>query len=361
MENISETAVCDESGTYVPAWQRKENPIKVLAGGAICAELYENNDGIGVSLMGPLGIEFAKEEAAIVFAESSEDLYLRTDFSTVVKISRTEGNGEIFERLSKTKVALCIFRDGMFGKNESSIPVFHDEVEARYFVRRDEPDGTVEDLSDSDETDDFVESDTDDTDDFLIRETPSVMQAPAAPVGHDDEIEAAVDAEIAARNGVLAVRHKNDVKDRFSYDVAIVGQRGLVIMYFGLEGEWLADEEQFSGNAPLWFSDADNTISPVYFAGKWVEMSQETVHGLPVAAIVAVSAESTFMNEDAMQGVWENTCHVGVARTARAENSELPSLKEYLDSLPAPKGPQKDLTPETIKMINKNFLRNYWK
>ena len=344
MENASKMAAFDELKPYTPTWLRGEKPIKVVDGEIISAELYENDGEIGVMLSSPSNIEFEKGNAAIIFAESSEDLYLRTAFSTVVKISCNDGNRQTFERLSKAKIASFNWWDGKVHRNEGGIPVFHDEGDVKQFVHCNES-----------------ASMDDDTDECKIRETPSGMLLLPAPGRDDDEIATAVDAEITARNGVIMVRHKNEMRDRYSYDVAIVGKRCFVMMYFGLKGDWLGEEESFNGDPPLWFSEIDHTISPVFFAQKWRELARGKTRRLQVFPIVIASGGNSIINEDEMEDIWKNTCHVGVVRTKTLNDSALPGLKDYLDLLPAPNGSPKAIHPETIVEINEDFLRNYWK
>ena len=343
MKTASAMAGFDELKPYVPVLQREEKPIKVVADGNVNVEFYENDGKIGVMMMKPSDCEFVKGNAAFVFAESLENFYLRTNFSTVVKIDCDENSRQIFERLSRVEVASLSWWDGKVHKSESDIPVFHDEGEAKYFVQRDASAATDDDIGED-----------------LIHETPSVMSALPSSVCHDDEIEAAVDAEIAARNGLFVVRHKNEMTDRYSYDVAIVGQRCFVIMHFGIEGGWLGDEELFNGDPPIWFSETDHTLSPVFFAQKWRELARERSSCLQVFPIVIASERSFIINEDEMENIWKNTCHVGVARTKPLEGSRLPVLKDYLDSLPAPKGSHKATHLETIREIDMNFLRKSW-
>ena len=73
---------------------------------------------------------------------------------------------------------------------------------------------------------------------------------------------------------------------------------------------------------------------------------------------IVIASERTFIiNEDEMEHIWKKTCHVGVVRTKPLEESELPVLKDYLDSLPAPNGSQMAIHPEMIREIDKDFLR----
>ena len=165
MKTASAMTGFDELKPYVPPLQREEKPITVVDGGNVNAEFYENDGEIGVMMMGPSGCEFVKGNAAFVFAESLENLYLRTDFSTVVKIDCDENNRQIFERLTKVKVASLSWWDGKVHKSASDIPVFHDEGEAKYFVQRAESAATGDDIGEN-----------------LIRETPSFMLALPFPV-----------------------------------------------------------------------------------------------------------------------------------------------------------------------------------
>lgn len=350
MKDVRDKADFSMAEPYVPAWQRRESPVRVLDGACVNAELYENDGEVGVMMTGGLDIEFVKENAAIVFGESPEEIYFRMDFSTVVKMSCGDDRRQTLERLYKARVASFCRCDVSVAKTEYGIPVFHDGGELKFLAHHGQPD-----VADA-----FHLVSADLPGEYELEESTSVMSWSVGPVRHDDEVETVIEAEIAARDGAIIVRHYNDKKDRYSYYVAIVGNMCIVIMIFGLEGDWLGEEEPFNGEPPLWFSETDHTISPVHFAQKWRDLACEKIGCRQIAAIVIASGRSMIINEDELEDVWKDTCHVGVARTKALEGSGLPALKDYLDSLQAPKDSPREIHPDTIKEINEDFLRKCW-
>ena len=350
MERNSRPGDCDVTNPYVPGWQRKESPVEVIDSTLVNAELYENDGDVGVMLTGPTCLEFVKQNAAMIFGQSPEVLYFRADFSTVVKMVYDEDKRNTLERLYNAKVASVCICMGTFLKTEGGIPVFRDVGEVQLLARHEGPDvsGGALHASDMNAGRELQETTTDD---FVIAEA----------VRHDDEIRAAVDEAVSKRDGKIVSRHENGARDRYSYDVAVVGQKCLVIMYFGLEGVWLAEEENPLADPPVWFSETDHTVSPVLFAQRWLASARDKVRQLHVIALVVVSGRSEIINEDEMDNIWKANCHVGVVRTKPVEGSGLPELNDYLDSLPDAIGPRTEADLETISEVNEDFMLKYWK
>ncbi len=94
------------------------------------------------------------------------------------------------------------------------------------------------------------------------------------------------------------------------------------------KGEWLADEEFFNGEEPLWFSESSHRISPVY---RLTEVSKNLKQKLSEKGFIQeviplfVEKEGTIINAIDMQDTW-NKQGVIVCRTDLGGPEELPSF-----------------------------------
>lgn len=116
------------------------------------------------------------------------------------------------------------------------------------------------------------------------------------------------------------------------------------------KGDWLADEEFFNDEEPLWFSESSHRISPVYsllttakgFAKKIAEagLSQEVIPML-------IEKEGTIINATDMFETWKKM-GVVVCRTDLGGPEELPSFASAL-----PKAQDKDSADmlETVRNL----------
>jgi len=117
------------------------------------------------------------------------------------------------------------------------------------------------------------------------------------------------------------------------------------------KGDWLADEEFFNDEEPLWFSESSHRVSPVYalltaakgFAKKMTDngLSQELVP-------ILIEKEGTIINAADMTETWKKM-GVVVCRTDLGGPEELPSFGTALPAA-ADKG-----TSDTLAMIQNLF------
>ena len=117
------------------------------------------------------------------------------------------------------------------------------------------------------------------------------------------------------------------------------------------KGDWLADEEFFNDEEPLWFSESSHRISPVYalltaakgFAKKGTEkgLTQEVVP-------ILIEKEGTIINAGDMTETWKKM-GVVVCRTDLGGPEELPSFGTALPPA-SDKG-----TPDLVEVIQSLF------
>ena len=98
------------------------------------------------------------------------------------------------------------------------------------------------------------------------------------------------------------------------------------------KGEWLADEEFFNDEEPLWFSESSHRISPVYRLTEVAKKLKQKISekGFKQEVIpVFVEKEGTIINAVDMQETW-NKQGVIVCRTDLGGPEELPSFAAAL-------------------------------
>ena len=91
-------------------------------------------------------------------------------------------------------------------------------------------------------------------------------------------------------------------------------------------GDWLAEEEPFNGEAPLWFSEVDHRVSPVYELNQTVaEMKKKVVAKYPDMKVQAfmIEQKGNIINAEEMLRIWQEL-NVVVTRTDIGGTEDLP-------------------------------------
>lgn len=91
-------------------------------------------------------------------------------------------------------------------------------------------------------------------------------------------------------------------------------------------GDWLAEEEPFNGEAPLWFSEIDHRVSPVYELKQGVAELQATLsESFPDKTVQAfmIEEKGNIINAEEMMRAWKEL-DVIVARTDVGGTEDLP-------------------------------------
>lgn len=103
-------------------------------------------------------------------------------------------------------------------------------------------------------------------------------------------------------------------------------------------GDWLADEERFNDEEPLWFSESNHRISPVrnILNARDALMPKLTgdARGLDVRPMVVVK-QGTIINAEDMFEVWDGL-NVAVCRFENGGPSEIRPLNEAVSKVEAP-------------------------
>lgn len=104
------------------------------------------------------------------------------------------------------------------------------------------------------------------------------------------------------------------------------------------KGDWLADEERFNGEDPLWFSESSHRISPVYqltVATKALEGRLQAKGFMQTVRPVLIERAGTIINAEDMQSTWKEQ-GVLVCRTAEGGPDELLSVTLGIPRASAP-------------------------
>ncbi len=119
-------------------------------------------------------------------------------------------------------------------------------------------------------------------------------------------------------------------------------------------GDWLADEERFNDEEPLWFSESSHRISPV----RKVDLAQQALQdkikesnlNFEVIPYVVVPSGNIINAEDMFE-IWDNM-HINVTRIDRGTPKE---LRLFSKSLPEVETPVSKEDFEKIKKVVRNI------
>ena len=134
-----------------------------------------------------------------------------------------------------------------------------------------------------------------------------------------------------------------------------VAQHKIVLCLIDKEpGDWLADEERFNDEEPLWFSESSHRISPVRkvdLARKFLlEKLEAAGIDMDVQAYVVI-AIGNIINAEDMFEIW-NDLNVKVTRIDRGTPKDIPLLAKALDDAGASADRN---TFENIKKLVRNL------
>ena len=194
----------------------------------------------------------------------------------------------------------------------------------------------LEEEEDYDETEDS-QSSSGIPDSAPFSEAPPFEKSPERINAAIGEIQSAIDAQVGNCNGTVLTRFRPEsltVGESFPFDILLIGGHCLAAVYLHAPGKWLAEESPFVGEPPLWFSEIDHLVSPVYYGQACRDFFHGKIPDLKMGVIVVLSRFSSVINEDDMLDCWHEGCHASVVRTGRILNSKLPTLRECLSSLP---------------------------
>ncbi|MDD4519841.1 MAG: hypothetical protein EOM53_04690 [Alphaproteobacteria bacterium] len=119
--------------------------------------------------------------------------------------------------------------------------------------------------------------------------------------------------------------------DGYRLDFIALSQEKLVLGKLDSEkGDWLADEEQFNDDDPLWFSESSHRISPIFEIQKIkATLSQKLKENgikMDVASLLVIY-KGDIINVEDMEETWKDS-EVAVVRTNEKASEDLPFFKD---------------------------------
>lgn len=120
--------------------------------------------------------------------------------------------------------------------------------------------------------------------------------------------------------------------------VAIDAQKIYVLSFDNEVGDWLADEERFNGEDPLWFSESSHRASPIFLLNNELKQFDERLKNVSIShevVPVLILKEGTIINAEDMQKTWDEM-KIIVCRTHLGGPDELPSVAQAMPKASAP-------------------------
>lgn len=120
--------------------------------------------------------------------------------------------------------------------------------------------------------------------------------------------------------------------------VGVCANHLLLCLVDSENGDWLADEERFNDEEPLWFSESNHRISPVRVVlnarDALIPMLSGAARGMEVKPMVVIR-QGTIINAEDMFEVWDNL-KVAVCRHDAGGPDEIKTLEDSLSKVKAP-------------------------
>ena len=309
------------------AWFKKETPIEVRDD--ISFSAFSSDGEVGIMPgNGEADIEVKADEVAFLFGKSKDELLFMPYFGLFFKVCFNSEEETVATRLYDQPVG--VYRSLSLTKDEHfTVPVYHD---ALAMIQ-------LEHLDDSLANDEMKDSPSlllnvpdpfheDDKDEIEVEKQVEEFVAQTQPL--DDEIQIAVDAEIDKHGGCVYSRCRPGNNRLYSYDFAQIGNRFYIIVYANLAGDWLADEEAFLEEPPLWFSESKHAVSPVYQAMRSQAYFKQELSHIKIESIVILPNRCVVINDEDMRKCWNDKCGTAVVRSQKIGETTLLTLREYL-------------------------------
>ena len=336
-----------------PAWFRKETPIEVRDDISISAFSSDGEFGI-MPGSGEADIEVKAEEASFLFGKSKDDLLFMPRFGLFFKVYFNSDEESVAARLYDQPVG--VYRSLSLTKDERfTVPVYHDALSMIPLESLDESPAKDKDTHSLllNMPDPFRK---DDEEEIEVEKQVDKFVAQTQPF--DDEIQAAVDAEIEKHGGCVYSRYRPGNNRLYSYDLAKIGKRFFIVVYADFAGDWLADEDSFTGEPPLWFSEKDHRVSPIFQAKKCCSFFMHELPMIKIEALVILPKRCVVINDDDMRDCWNKKCNTTVVRTKKIDETTLETLHEYLASQPTDDGEVPELDTVEIAGMSSRFAVN---
>lgn len=315
----------------IPAWFRKEHPLEVRDDVSFCA--FSSDGEVGIMLgAGETDIEVKPEDVAFLFGKDAGELWFRPHFGSFYMVSFDSDEETTASKLYNQPTGvyrnLSLVQDIRF-----DVPVYHDALSMIPFDQiLHDNEADVDDESSSLRPPLIKETFPDDTnyEKEIEKEVGEHLEATEEAYA---EIKDAVDQEVERYNGQVLVRYRPGNARLYSYDVIEIKHRLLVIVYGELKDDWLADEESFNDEPPLWFSESDHRVSPVFQAMKCRDFFRSELPNTNIDSLVVLPKGCAVINDDEMQKTWRENCGIEMVRTTQIDETTILTLREYLASL----------------------------
>lgn len=122
--------------------------------------------------------------------------------------------------------------------------------------------------------------------------------------------------------------------------VGVAADHLLLCLVDSESGDWLADEERFNDEEPLWFSESNHRISPVRVVlnarDALAPMLTGPARGMEIRPMVVIR-QGTIINAEDMFEVWQNL-KVSVCRFEHGGPNEIKTIDASISSVSAPDG-----------------------
>ena len=139
--------------------------------------------------------------------------------------------------------------------------------------------------------------------------------------------------DIMEKSGAFIIT-KPSIDDNTIDYLALSRDKAFLVLTDAEEGDWLADEERFNDEDPLWFSEMAHRISPIALLKKFEASLKERLSDLGTTIqtqIILVKTNGNIINAEDMLSTWEEM-GATVARSSFGMPEELPSFTEVFPS-----------------------------
>ena len=180
----------------------------------------------------------------------------------------------------------------------------------------------------------------------------SVAPSPAADRDHSSSVENMLLEDIKLPERMKLEENISELMSRAGYQVIEkVRFNDTVIDYLGMSadkillgiadsqpGDWLADEERFNGEDPLWFSESSHRVSPVF---QLVELAKAFAQKLSTVGYsgsvlpLFIVRKGTIINAEDMISTWKEMS-VTVCRTDIGGPDELKTVTQSVEQVMPP-------------------------
>lgn len=345
----------ETNDNILPAWFRKENPIETRDDISFSAFSSDGEVGIMPSV-GETDIDVKADEVAFLFGKSKDELWFMPHFGLFLKVAFDSEEESVatrlFEQPTGTYRNMSLIKDERF-----NVPVYHDALSMISLESNDECSLDSEDEEVSSPLVNMPNLFPKDTEEEVEVEK-QVEKFVEQTLPYDNEIQAAVDAEIEKYGGRVCSRFRPCNNRLYSFDLVQIGKRFFTIVYADFVGDWLADEDAFAGEPPLWFSEKDHRVSPVFQAAKCCSFFRKELPQIKIDSIVVLPKKCIVINDEEMQECWREKCGTTVVRTKVITETSLKTLNAHLASQPADDSEVPELDVVELVGISSRFTMN---